>query len=167
MAKLSAFWRPASIAYIARRRGAAAPDCGAPWPETNRLAEGDAMIVANIAPDAALAISPQENAQWSDNLRAQINTHAAVTDQSGAYRVLRLEGDAARELLASGIFIDFDPEGFPPGSSEAVRCGHIAVIVLHRADGAFEILVPRSYCASFLHWLNASVTMRGLPAFKL
>lgn len=166
MAKLSISWRPASIAHVARRRGAAAPDCGAPWPEANHLTEGDAIILANIAPEAALAISAHEDALWSDSLRARIDSQATVTDQSGAYRVLRLEGDAARTLLASGIFIDLDVAAFPPGAAAAVRCGHIAVILLHRADSTFEILAPRSYCASFLHWLNASATMRGLAAFK-
>ncbi len=167
MAKLSASWRAASIAHIARRKEAAAPDCGAPWPEANRLTENVALILANVGPDAALAIGGQEDAQWADNLRARIGDKATLTDQSGAYRVLRLEGADVRALLASGIFIDLDPVAFPAGAAAAVRCGHIAVILLHRVDGAFEILVPRSYCASFLHWLNASAIMRGLPPFKL
>lgn len=166
MANLSASWRPASIGHVVRRRGAATPDCGAPWPEPNRLSESSALILANVAPDAALAICAQDDGQWAETLQARIGDKATLTDQSGAYRVLHLQGAAARELLASGIFIDLDPEGFPPGSSVAVRCGHIAVILLHRADGAFEILVPRSFCESFLHWLSASATMRGLPAFK-
>ena len=166
MASLSVSWRPASVAHVTRKRGAAAPDCGAPWPEANGLSETSALVLANVAPDAALAICPQEDAQWSDALRARINSQASVTDQSGAYRVLRLEGANARALLASGVFIDLDATAFQAGAAAAVRCGHIAVILLHRANGAFEILVPRSYCESFLHWLNASATMRGLPAFK-
>ena len=167
MANLSASWRAASIAHIARRKNAAAPDCGAPWPEANGVTENDALILANVAPDAALMIAPQDDPQWIETLRARISDKATVTDQSGAYRVLRIEGAETRTLLASGIFIDLDVAEFPPGAAAAVRCGHIAVTLLHRADGAFEILTPRSYCDSFLHWLNASATMRGLPAFRL
>ncbi len=167
MANLSASWRTASIAHVALKRGATAPDCGAPWPDANRLSEREGLVLANMAPDAALAIGRQEDAQWSDALRVQLQSLATVTDQSGAYRVLRLEGADARMLLSSGIFIDLDAEAFPPGASAAVRCGHIAVILLHRADGAFEILTPRSFCESFLHWLNASAAMRGIPVLKL
>lgn len=167
MASLSASWRPVSIAHIARRRGAASPDCGAPWPVANGVTEKDALILANVAPDAALMIAPQDDALWIETLRARIGDKATVTDQSGAYRMLRIEGPEGRTLLASGVFIDLDAAAFPPGAAAALRCGHIAVTLLHRAGGAFEILMPRSYCDSFLHWLNASANMRGLPAFRL
>lgn len=167
MASLSASWRTTSVAYIALKRGASAPDAGVSWPAANGLTESDALILANVAPDAALAIVAGDNAQWLESLRARIGAHAMVTDQSGAYRILRLEGASARGLLASGVFIDLDPERFPSASTAAARCGHIALILMHLADGAFEVVVPRSYAESFLHWLKASAAMRNLPPIAL
>ena len=154
-------WRTANIAYVALRRGAAAPDAGAPWPAANCLNEKAGLILANVAPGAALAIGAPEHGQWAENLSTRIGDKAIVTDQSGAYCILRLEGAAARDILASGIFIDLDPEAFPAGSAAAVRCGHITVILLHLAGGVFDVLVPRSYVESFKHWLQASSAMQS------
>jgi len=162
VASLSASWRGAKVAHVALRRGASTPNMDAPWPAANRLTESAGLILANIAPDAALAIGAPDDAHWFETLQARIKNNAIVTDQSGAYRILRLDGDAARDLLASGVFIDLDADAFPAQSSAAIRCSHIAVILLHRRDGAFEILVPRSYAESFLHWLKASAAMRNL-----
>lgn len=159
MASLSVSWRTASVAHLALKRGATPPEA---WPAANGLTESAALILANVAPDAALAIGAGEDAHWPQSLHARISDNAIVTDQSGAYRILRLEGADTRALLASGVFIDLDPDVFAPGAAAALRCGHIAVVLLHRTDGAFEILVPRSYAGSFLHWLKSSAAMQNL-----
>ena len=162
MDNLSASWRDASIAHVTLRRGASAPDSAALWPDANRFSESASLLLANVAPNAALAIGAVDDALWFEMLQARFSNAAIVTDQSSAYRILRLNGAPTRELLASGVFIDLDPSVFSAGAAQALRCGHIAVILLHRTEGAFEILVPRSYVDSFLHWLKASVAMRNL-----
>ncbi len=159
MADLSVSWRQAAVAHVTPRHGAAAPDFGAPWPAPNRMSQSAAFILASIGPNAALAIGETADGQWLDGLRAQ--SAAAVVDQSGAYRIVRVQGAVARDLLAGGVFIDLDLEAFPAGSTAAVRCGHIAVTLVRRAEDVFEVLVPRSYAESFVHWMRAAAVMRN------
>jgi heterotetrameric sarcosine oxidase gamma subunit len=165
VANLSVSWRVASVTHVTRKRGAPAPDLGCAWPDINRATDGAAFVLANIAPDTALAIAETAD---SDLARTLPNIRdAIVVDQSGAYRILRLAGPAARDILASGVFIDLDSAEFPIGAVAALRCGHIAIIMLNRGGDTFDILVPRSYAESFLHWLKASAAMRKLPPIEI
>lgn len=158
MAEIALSWRNAAVAHVTLKRGAAAPFL---WPAPNRAVQTGALMLASIAPDAALAIGDPAP-DWPSQARAAIGGDAIVVDQSGAYRILRLDGAAARDLLAAGIFIDLDADAFPAGAAAALRCGHIAIVLLRTAETSFDMLVPRSSAESFLHWLKTSAAMRGL-----
>ena len=70
---------------------------------------------------------------------------AAATDQSDAWAGLRLAGDAAREVLARLVPLDLAPGPFPPGSAARSLLRHVPLLLIARDEGAFELLVPRSY----------------------
>src|SRR5688572_13819565 len=78
------------------------------------------FLIAGIAPDLAprlVAALPSED--------------AAVTDLSHGRASLRLQGNAASELLAKGVALDLHPAAFPPGRVAQTAIHHIAVL-LHR-----------------------------------
>ena len=81
--------------------------------------------------------------------------HNAV-DQSAAYRILRVEGRGAREVLASGSGLDFREQSFSKGGCRPTRLAQIAAVIVAAGPEAFELYVDRAY-AKYLHdWLEDS-----------
>jgi sarcosine oxidase subunit gamma len=83
-------------------------------------------------------LGPGEVADWLTGL-------AAVSDQTDAWAGTRLSGAAAREMLARLVPIDLIPEAFPPGTAARTLLRHVPLLLIAREEGAFELLVPRSY----------------------
>ena len=90
-------------------------------------------------------------------LREQFARHVrgegvAAVDLSCAVKSLRLEGAAARAVLAKGCGLDLHPSRFPAGRCTRTRLAQLAVI-LDCTDPAprFDLYVGRSY----LRWLRA------------
>lgn len=127
-----------------------------PW----RLAVG-AVSFVGIAPDAWLAVQEGGGFAWAERLARELQGFASVSDQCGAYGLLRLGGPAAADVLAKGVFLDLHPAVFTEGSAAATVLAHINVVLWRRAD-SFELAVPRSYAADFAHWLAASAAGFGL-----
>ncbi|MDB5697692.1 MAG: sarcosine oxidase subunit gamma [Alphaproteobacteria bacterium] len=116
-------------------------------------AAGDGLLIAN-GPGAWLAVEPDAPPAWGSALARRLASHAAVSDQSGAYVVFRLEGPGARTVLQRGASIDLHPERFAVGSAATTLIAHIGVIIAQIGDGpAYDLAVFRSFEASFRHWL--------------
>jgi len=96
-------------------------------------------------------------ADWHSAIASRLSSCAAAVDQTGAFGVLRLEGPRTREVLASGIFVDFDPSRFPVGRVVATGLSHFNVILWRlQGDSAFQLAVPRSVATDLWHWLQES-----------
>lgn len=97
-------------------------------------------------------------ADHAERLRALLGPLAAVSDQSGAYVILRLSGARARAVLQRGAAIDLHPSAFRPGSAATTVIAHIGVVI-RQIDAAptYEVAVFRSYAGSFRHWLAQAV----------
>ena len=82
----------------------------------------------------------------------------AAVDLSCAIKVLRVEGSAARELLARGCGVDFHPSRFPAGRCTRTRLAQLAVVV-DCIDPAprFELYFGRSYLKYLHAWLVDAV----------
>jgi sarcosine oxidase subunit gamma len=115
--------------------------------------DGEIALLGS-GPGTWLAIggAPGDLAQ---RLRARLGTLASVSDQSGAYLILRLAGCAARTVLQRGAPIDLHPDAFGPGSVATTVIAHIGVVI-RQLDAAptYEVAVFRSYAGSFRHWLD-------------
>lgn len=116
--------------------------------EPVRMAEDGELRIVWAGPDDWFLIGPGGHAQ---SLLARLRhslagLHAAITDVSSGYTVLRLVGAPVREVLAQGCPLDLHPRAFGPD-----RCAgtHFfkASVWLWRAggDAAFELLVRRSF----------------------
>ena len=69
-----------------------------------------------------------------------------ATDQSSGRSVIRLEGAAARSVLATVCRLDLHPRVFGPGSSAATRVAHVACVIrLVDEKPSFDLIVGSSY----------------------
>ena len=89
--------------------------------------------------------------------------HNAV-DQSAAYRVLRIEGGGAREVLASGSGLDFREQSFSRGGCRPTRLAQVGVVAVAVGRDAFELYVDRGYGKYLLDWLKDSLAIANRAA---
>jgi sarcosine oxidase subunit gamma len=121
----------------------------------------DGITLIGTGPGRWLAIA--EDRDEAAGLEAALRRSGVVTDQSDAYVILDLSGPDARRTLAKGVALDLHPSVFPVGSSAVTMASHIGVTIwLTDAAPTFRLAVPRSYAASFIHWLKSSAAEFGL-----
>lgn len=126
-----------------------------------RNANGPVAFVGT-GPGAWMAVSEGGPLGWADKLAADLAGVASVNDQSDGYAALRLEGPKVLDVLAKGVFLDLDAKVFPPGSAAGVTIAHIGAVLWRREAEVFEVLVFRSYAASFWQWVEESAAEYGL-----
>jgi heterotetrameric sarcosine oxidase gamma subunit len=71
-----------------------------------------------------------------------------VTVLTGARVCLRLEGGAARDLLAHHVALDLDLQEFPPGRFAQTGLDHAGVLLDRRGAECFELYVLSTFAAS-------------------
>lgn len=88
--------------------------------------------------------------------------HGEATDVSHGRCVLRIGGEAGRELLATAISLDLRPRAFAPGACAQTRYGGVGVL-LHRLRSGerFNFYVPRSYALHAWEMLRAAASEFG------
>ena len=70
---------------------------------------------------------------------------SAVVDVSDYYTVLRITGDKARDVLASGTPFDVHPDVFKVGECAQIRYGNASILLSHVAQDTFELQVRWSF----------------------
>jgi sarcosine oxidase subunit gamma len=119
------------------------------WPEPGRIVERPGLRAVWFGRDAAMV----EGARPAGV--------GAVTDQTDAWVVVRLEGEGAQDVLARLVPIDLREVAFPAGSVARTVLGHLNVAVL-RHGRAFEVWAFRSMAGTLAHDLDRA--MRGVAA---
>lgn len=149
------------MAAILARRGATAEGIGKaigvklPVGPGSSALPGAAMIATG--PGIWLTICEDMPPDWCAMLGQRLSGLASVSDQTAAYRVFRITGNAARLLLQRGVYLDLDDAAFPDGASAATMIGHVDVIIRRLGDDAeFEVFVYRSFAETFLRWFSAT-----------
>ncbi len=87
---------------------------------------------------------------------------AAVTDQSDAWAVLRLEGSRAEAVLARLVPIDVRRAQFKTGHTARTQLRHMTCSLTRVGASAFEIMVFRSMARTAVEELERA--MRGVAA---
>jgi sarcosine oxidase subunit gamma len=157
-----------SFATILARRGVAAAEIGAALdiaaPEAPRYVAGNGLALVGAGPGSWLAIGDGGDPGWPNRLADSLAGLAAVTDQSGSYRLLRISGCEARILLQRGAFIDLDPRAFGQGDAATTVIAQIGVVFWQIDAGpTYEIALFRSYAESFRHWLVTTASQLPSP----
>lgn len=87
---------------------------------------------------------------------------AAMTDQSDAWAVMRLEGASAEAVLARLVPVDLRVVGFKRGHTARTMLFHMSCSITRVGANSFDIMVFRSMAKSAVHEL--STAMRSVAA---
>jgi len=115
---------------------------------------GDTSLLG-VGPGRWLAVRDGPSPPLYDSLALELAGLAAVCDQGDGYAVFRVEGPAARHVLAKGVPVDLHPQAFGPHAAAVTLVAHMGAI-LWLAEAGYRIAVFRSYGASFWHWLSGA-----------
>lgn len=81
----------------------------------------------------------------------------AISDQSDAWALLRLEGPDTRDVLARLTSIDLRASRFGVGQTARTLLGHMSASITPVAEDAFDVMVFRSMAASAVHDLKRAM----------
>jgi sarcosine oxidase subunit gamma len=87
---------------------------------------------------------------------------AAVTDQTDAWAIARIEGHGVEDVLARLVPVDLRTSTFKKAHVAKTMLGHMSVTITRLGPQTFEIMVMRSMAATLVHELD--VAMRGVAA---
>lgn len=93
---------------------------------------------------------------------ASLAQHAALTDQSDAWIVFRLQGQGVEDVLARLTPLDLNPGVFKKGHAARSQLGHMNAVFLKVAADAFEIMIFRSMARTAVH--DVEIAMKAVAA---
>ncbi|WP_422049526.1 sarcosine oxidase subunit gamma [Shimia sp.] len=94
-------------------------------------------------------------------LAADLSGLAAVTDQSDAWAVVRLEGEQGADVLARLVPVDLRPQSFKRGHTVRTLLGHMTVSITRMGDSSFQIMAFRSMAKTLVHELITAMESLG------
>lgn len=131
---------------------------GMGWPAPGRMTGRDGARAIWFARDMALLVGPEPD--------PALAAHAALTDQSDAWAVLRLEGPRTRDVLARLCPLDLRAGVFPRGHTARSTLAHMAASVSCMGDDLFWVMVFRSMAGTLAAEMETAihrVAARGNP----
>ena len=90
--------------------------------------------------------------------------HAALTDLSDGWAVVRLDGAGAADVLARLTPLDLRPRAFAPGQTARTELFHMQVSLTRLPPDSFLIMVFRSMAQTLVHDLRSA--MEGVAALR-
>ena len=99
---------------------------------------------------------------WLVTAHVTLDDMAAVTDQSDAWTIVRIEGPGVEDVLARLIPLDLRIARFKSGHTARTMLGHMSAAVTRVGAQAFELMVMRSMAGTLVHDLETA--MRGVTA---
>ncbi|MFO1265480.1 MAG: FAD-dependent oxidoreductase, partial [Rubrivivax sp.] len=120
------------------------------WLNAGGLLEGD-LTVTRLAADRFLVVVTDTMLRHSETwLRRHIpaDAHAWVTDVSGAYAQLNLQGPRSRELLQGLTSVDLGNEAFPFRGAREIDVGYarlLCVRITYVGELGYELHVPTEH----------------------
>lgn len=123
-------------------------------PTRDALSALRGVEVMSAGPDQYYVKSenPRDGALAAD-LKKKLFGVASVIDQSHGRVTIRVEGPAARKVLAKGTPVDLHPNHFAAGQSANTQMAHVGVHLTCVDTNTFELSVFRGFSESFWEWL--------------
>ena len=144
---------PAAITWVAPLKGreravstALKSTVGVTFPKPGRTSSAKGATAQWFGPGQALILGP-----------AAAPENAAVADQSDAWVVLRLEGEASRDVLARLTPLDLREIAFPKARTARTLLGHMTACLTRIEKNSYEIMVFRSMAATAIHELTRAM----------
>jgi methylglutamate dehydrogenase subunit D len=85
----------------------------------------------------------------------------SVTSLSHSRTCIWLEGPPSREVLATGLAVDLDPNVFAPNSFALTGLHHTPVMILRSGATRFELYVLRTFAVWTWEWLTDAALRYG------
>ena len=126
------------------------------------------LTVTRLAPDRFLVLTA---AFTQTHVESWIRRHVpegaccVLTDISGAYAMLNVQGPASRALLAELSDDDFTTGGFPFGTAREVRIGYqtvLAIRLTYVGELGWELYIPTPFALPVYDQLVAAGARHGL-----
>lgn len=83
--------------------------------------------------------------------------HAALSDQSDGWAVVRLEGAGARDVLARLVPIDLRDDAFRRGHTARTDLRHMMASLTRVGEEAWQIMVFRAFAETLVHDLKTAM----------
>jgi sarcosine oxidase subunit gamma len=122
-------------------------------PTPNRAVTAGECTVLWHGPAQWLVVRRPGAAPLADELAALFGDEAAVVDLGHARVVLRLEGQAVRDLLAKGTSVDLRPAHFAAGACALTALGKIGALLHAVGPNTIDVYVARSYAQALSEWI--------------
>ncbi|MCE8009370.1 sarcosine oxidase subunit gamma [Aestuariivita sp.] len=127
---------------------------GMAFPAPNRATGKEGARAVWFSRGQAVLIGPEPD--------VALGRFAALTDQSDAWSVVRLDGEGVEEVLARLVPIDLRPQSFKRGHTARTQLMHMTASITRVGERAFQIMVFRSMSATLVHDLETA--MEGVAA---
>ena len=106
-----------------------------------------------------------ESEDLEARLRREIDASVgAVTGLTHGRTVVRIAGQKASWVLATGIAIDFDLSAFPVGEVRLTHHHEIGLTIHRTAKDVFELYVFTSFARAFWTWITTASQEIGYSA---
>jgi methylglutamate dehydrogenase subunit D len=123
---------------------------------------GGRFALLGLTPMNYLLVAESLGPSWVWEWSPSLSDCCAVSDQTGAFAVLRLTGPRVPDVLSRGMFLDFDTTAFPVGRVAATLLSHFNAIVWRLpGESVFDLAVPRSFVRDSCRWLSERSRMAG------
>ncbi|HKK84492.1 MAG TPA: sarcosine oxidase subunit gamma [Roseovarius sp.] len=122
---------------------------GLNMPKPNRVNEAGEARAIWFGPQMALVTGVVAD----DSL----STHAALTDQSDAWAVVRLDGAGAADVLARLTPVDLRKDGLGPGKTARTEVQHMQASVTCLGVECYQIMVFRAFAETLVHDLKCAM----------
>lgn len=97
---------------------------------------------------------------------ATLAEHAALTDQSHGWAIVRLDGTDARDVLARLTPIDLRDNAFKRGHTARTELRHMMASITRLGPQSYQVMVFRGFASTLLHDLKTamqSLAVRTAP----
>jgi sarcosine oxidase subunit gamma len=133
-------------------------------PDRPTCAAAGGITVIGMAPQQWLAVAEEDAAvEFLDHLTIALGLYAAITEQSDARAVLRLQGSKARAALAKGLPIDLHPHHFKPGDAALTVMALTGVHLWQIDDNpTYDLAVSRSMASGLVSLLIDNAAEYGV-----
>ena len=128
---------------------------GITLPDTLGSTESGAYCARWMTPDEWLLSCPNIEAfDIEQSLRANIEGHIAIVNNTGGYSIMTLSGSDARNVLKKSTVYDVSLDNFQPGKVVNTTLAKAQVTMRALPDDSFELIVRRSFADYVWLWLQ-------------
>ncbi len=129
--------------------------------DTKSAASKGKTWVFKTAPEKFLIVC-ELKAKMGEALNKTFKAEQAVVTELGHSRtILRVSGEAAREVLARGVPVDLHADEFARGAFAQTGIHGVAVLCARSGPDQFDLIVPRNFSVVIYEWLEETAAQFG------